>query len=53
MQKIDDQLLKEMELLLDELYAIKDSGLELDEWQRGVFDTLSWILDGSDKPYIE
>jgi hypothetical protein len=41
-----------MEDLLNELYAIKDSGVELDEYQRGVFDTLSWQLEGTNKPEI-
>jgi len=42
----------EMQSLLDDLYEKKNKR-ELDEYERGLFDTLSWIMDGSNKPEIE
>ena len=42
----------QMELLIKQLYEIKNDGKELDEYQRGVFDTLSWLVDDSDMPEI-
>lgn len=50
---MEDQLLKEARGLIQDLDAIKEDGYELDEYQRGVYDTLSWLLYGSEIPEIE
>jgi len=42
-----------MEELLKQLYAIRDNDTELDEYQRGVFDTLCWLIDGCSKPEVD
>ncbi len=42
----------EQEQLLRKLYAILDDGGTLDDYQQGVFDTLNWVVDGTDKPEI-
>lgn len=43
---------EKMEKLLERLDEINSQG-SLDEYQRGVFDTLSWLLFGNDAPFIE
>lgn len=38
--------------LLDQLYGKLDDG-GLNNWEQAMFDTLSWLLDGSDKPELD
>lgn len=44
---------QEAEKLLIKLYAKRDDGEELDEFERGIFETLCWLIDGTDQPEIE
>jgi hypothetical protein len=43
----------EMEKLQKELEDLKADGTELDEYNRGVYETLCWLLDGAPLPDTE
>jgi hypothetical protein len=41
------------EEILKKLYAKIDNNELLDAYEKGVFDTLSWLVDDADEPEIE
>jgi hypothetical protein len=44
---------KQMNELMAQLNKITVKGIELDEYDRGLYDVLSWLIGGSTKPTVE
>lgn len=43
---------EEAKALIDPLYEKLDNGEAFDNYEQGIFDVISWLFEGADKPEL-